>query len=60
MNSRKKTMVIVGTSPKDRVVGPLPNGRTPWLIHGGGSNHLLPSFDDRPVQPPREKYALST
>ena len=22
-------------SPKDRVVGPLPNCRTPWLINGG-------------------------
>ena len=22
-------------SPKDRVVGPLPNGRTSWLINGG-------------------------
>ena len=25
------TMVIVESSPKDRVVGPLPNGRTSWL-----------------------------
>ena len=23
------------------VVGPLPNGRTPWLINGGDPNHLL-------------------
>ena len=22
-------------SPKDRVMGPLPNGRTSWLINGG-------------------------
>ena len=29
-------------SPKDGVVGPLPNGRTPWLINGGPDpNHLL-------------------
>ena len=28
-------------SPKDRVVGPLPNGRTLWLINGGDPNHLL-------------------
>ena len=28
-------------SPKDRVVGPLPNGQTPWLINGG--NLLLTS-----------------
>ena len=27
-------------SPKDRVVGPLPNGRTLWLIDGGDPNHL--------------------
>ena len=27
-------------SPKDRVVGLLPNGRTPWLISGGDPNHL--------------------
>ena len=25
---------IVNKSPKDRVVGPLPNGRTPWLKNG--------------------------
>ena len=35
------TMVIVGTSPKDRVVGPLPNGRTSWLINGDDPNYLL-------------------
>ena len=29
-----------GKSPKDRVVGPLPNGRTPWHINEGDSNHL--------------------
>ena len=29
-----------GKSPKDRVVGPLPNGRTSWLINGGDPNHL--------------------
>ena len=34
-------------SPKDRVVGPLPNGRTPWLINGGGSNHQKTSWDGR-------------
>ena len=28
-------------SPKDRVMGPLPNGRTLWLINGGDPNHLL-------------------
>ena len=27
-------------SPKDRVVGPLPNGPTPWLINGGDPNYL--------------------
>ncbi len=27
-------------SPKDRVVGPLPNGNS-WLINGGDPNHLL-------------------
>ena len=32
---------MVGKSPKDRVVGPLTNGRTPWLINGGDPNHLL-------------------
>ena len=40
-----------GKSPKDRVVGPLPNGRTPWLINGGDPNHLL-NWDDPP------KYTL--
>ena len=30
-------------SLKDQVVGPLPNGQTPWLINGGYwvTNHLL-------------------
>ena len=28
-------ITMVGTSPKDRVVGPLPNGRTSWLIKMG-------------------------
>ncbi len=28
-------MVIFGTSPKDRVVGLLPNSRTPWLFSMG-------------------------
>ena len=27
-------------SPKDRVVGPLPNGHS-WLINAGDPNHLL-------------------
>ena len=29
-------------SPKDRVVGPLPNGRNSWLINGGDPTHLHP------------------
>ena len=33
---------MVGKSPKDRLVGPLPNGRTLWLVNGGPHpNHLL-------------------
>ena len=28
-------------SPRPGVVGPLPNGRTPWLINGGDPNYLL-------------------
>ena len=28
-------------SPKDRVVGPLPNGRTSWLINEGDPSYLL-------------------
>ena len=34
-------------SPKDRVVGPLPNGRTLWLIHGGLLT-AYKSWDDPP------------
>ena len=34
-------MVIVGTSPTDRVVGPLPSMAFLWLINGGDPNHLL-------------------
>ena len=32
------TMVIV--FPRPGVVGPLPNGRTSWLINGGDTNYL--------------------
>ena len=31
---------MVNKSPQDRVVGPLPNGRTSWLINGGDPNYL--------------------
>ena len=31
----KCLITLVDKSPKDRVVGPLPNGRTSWLINGG-------------------------
>ena len=40
------TIVIVGTSPEDRVVRPLPNGRTSWLINGG--YEALTNWDDPP------------
>ena len=40
------TMVIV--SPLSRVVGPLPNGRTLWLINGGDPNYVSKSWDDPP------------
>ena len=32
---------MVSVCPLNRVVGPLPNGRTPWLINGGDPNYLL-------------------
>ena len=35
------SITMVSFSPKDRVVGPLPNGRTPWLINGGDPNYLF-------------------
>ena len=35
------TMVIVFVPFSDRVVGPLPNGRTSWLINAGDPNHIL-------------------
>ena len=37
-----------GKSPKDRVVGPLPNGRTSWLINGGDPITTCKSWDDPP------------
>ena len=43
---------MVNKSPFSRVVGPLPNGRAPWLIDGGDPNHLQvhlrPSWDNPP------------
>ena len=38
-------------SPKDGVVGPLPNGLNKWLIHGG--HKLVTNWDDPPSTPPR-------
>ena len=32
---------MVDKSPKDRVVGPLPHGRTLWLVNTGDPNYLL-------------------
>ena len=37
----KWLITMVSKSPKDRVVGPLPNGRTSWLINRVDPNHLL-------------------
>ena len=34
-------MAMVTKSPKDRVVGPLPNGLTSWLINRGDPHHSL-------------------
>ena len=31
----RKWLIGDHKTPKDRVVGPLPNGRTPWLLNGG-------------------------
>ena len=38
---------IVSKSPIPGVVGPLPNGRTPWLIKGGCYLYLS-NWDDPP------------
>ena len=38
-SSHLVTMVIV-VVPRPGVVGPLPNGRTSWLINGGDPNYL--------------------
>ena len=35
-------------SPTDRVMGPLPNGLTSWLINGGDPNHVSKSWHDPP------------
>ena len=32
---------MVSFRPVTAVMGPLPNGRTLWLINGGDPNHLL-------------------
>ena len=37
----KWLITMVSFRPLSRVVGPLPNGRTPWLINGGDPNYLL-------------------
>ena len=39
----KWLITMVNKSPKDRVVGPLPNGRTLWLINGGDPKHVSKS-----------------
>ena len=45
------TMVIVGTSPKDRVMGPLPNGR---LGDENGGYQLLTNWDDPSSNKPKK------
>ena len=49
---------MVGKSPKDRVVGPLPNGRTFWLINGDDPNHLR-DLSWEPILPPNRKGVAS-
>ena len=42
---RTDTWLITMVSPNWGNVGPLPNGRTPWLINRGDPNHLRPSWE---------------
>ena len=44
-------------SPKDRVVGPLPNGRTLWLINGGPILTTYDTWDDPPSKGPTNPNA---
>ena len=47
--THKWLRTMVGKSSKDRVVGPLPNGRTVWLINVGDPfTTYWPSWDDPP------------
>ena len=41
-------------SPKDRVVGHLPNSHS-WLINGGDPNHALTNWDDPPSDASKRK-----
>ena len=36
----KWLIIMISKSPKDRVVGPLPNGRTSWLVNEGDPKYL--------------------
>ena len=44
----KWLITMVSKSPKDRVVGPLPNGLTPWLTNGGDPITTYKSWEDPP------------
>ena len=40
----KWLITMVCFRPPTGLVGPLPNGRTPWLLDGGDPNRLRPSW----------------
>ena len=50
-------MVIV--SPLTGVVGPLANGRTPWLITGGDPNYLRSGGPSSKQKNPPKKHTLT-
>ena len=47
---------MVSFRPRNGVVGPLPNGRTLWLINGGDPITTDKSWDDPPSTPGTPKY----
>ena len=51
-------------SPKDRVVGPIPNGLPKWPLNGGDPDHWTKSWDDPPGTelniPPERKIIFNS
>ena len=57
LEDHPRTCSMVSCSPKDRVAGPFPNGRTPWLMNRGV---ILVTEPSPPPRRMRNPFGLTT